>query len=127
MSTANPLPPHEPNYQSIVGEIAAWTGRRGVKPVDVARALNMDHGGYSRRLRGSPEFRLSELLSIARFLDIDPGNFTTPSVIDWPNGRPDGPDGGGPGGRRAGLERAADKHKRWDDDEGNLARYGAAA
>lgn len=59
----------------IRAEIRAELGRQGVLPADLARQLGWSSEVLSKRLRGTTEFRGSELSRIAEILDVPVSQF----------------------------------------------------
>lgn len=104
--------------------------RRGVRQVTMAGAVDIPQSQLSKRLRCKIAFDVEELHRIAEYLDVDVTVFWNPSADPWPNGRPDGPsgpNGGGGGTRQRDLDRAARRHRRYDDEGEGRPRYASAA
>ena len=63
----------------VAGNVRAEVSRLGVDQHELAKVLGMSQGQVSSRLRGSVEFRPSELEKIANFMQLDVEVFTTRS------------------------------------------------
>lgn len=58
-------------YQQVLrANIGAELGRRGLTQQDAARRLDLSRQALSSRMRGDTDFRLGELVALARFLDV---------------------------------------------------------
>lgn len=55
---------------TLARQIKAESARRGLRLEDVAAAVGMTSQQLSKRMNGHVEFRLRELLAIARCLDV---------------------------------------------------------
>lgn len=63
----------------VAGNVRAEVSRLGVDQHELAKVLGMSQRQVSSRLRGSAEFRPSELEKIANFMQLDVEVFTTRS------------------------------------------------
>lgn len=58
-------------YQQVLrANIGAELGRRGFTQQDAARRLDLSRQALSSRMRGDTDFRLGELVALARFLGV---------------------------------------------------------
>ena len=58
-------------YQQVLrANIAAELGHRGFTQQDASRRLDLSRQAFSSRMRGDTEFRLGELVALARFLGV---------------------------------------------------------
>ena len=57
--------------------IGAELGRRGLYQKDVADALHLSKSTVAAKIQGKVDFKLSELIKIAEWLDIPFSNLTT--------------------------------------------------
>lgn len=62
----------------VLAEIRAWMGRRNVSQTDLGRALGVAPSWASKRLSGSVELSVSDLIAIAAVLDVSPMAFFDP-------------------------------------------------
>lgn len=61
--------------EQVAGNVRAEVARRGMSQASLARALEINQAGVSRRLNGKVDFTASELSLIARALGVPVGTF----------------------------------------------------
>ena len=56
--------------QQVAGNVRAEAARRGVSGSQIARAVGLSQSAMSRRLVGTHPFSVTELASVAAYLDV---------------------------------------------------------
>lgn len=64
--------PSTPSTEQVASTVRAELARRDVSQALVAERLGLSQAAMSRRLRAKVEFTVSELVTIADVLDVDP-------------------------------------------------------
>lgn len=70
--------------EHLRSNIAAELGRHGVSQSRAARELQLSPASFGSRLQGRTDFRIGELLDLAKFLQVPFSTLT--EGIDLPNG-----------------------------------------
>ncbi|MFL0711623.1 MAG: helix-turn-helix domain-containing protein [Microcella pacifica] len=63
---------------TVAANIRAELGRYGKQQGDLARALNVSAMYLSRRMNSAPAFDVHEVVAIANYFGIEPGDLFTP-------------------------------------------------
>lgn len=68
--------------QRVAAEVRAEMARQGKRNRELAPVLDVSEQAVSERMRGSLEFRLSELYAVARFLGVPISRFIPAEPAD---------------------------------------------